>query len=301
MLDPLRIVILAAVTGGFGAVLIFSNVRWFRRVSMTERLLPFAGGTQSVDTSSRQSPINLALPAISRIAERIGRLFGVEDSLSNRLVRADWEMDSASFRLKQAGWAAAATGFVLIMLIAIRPPIIVTPLFILGAPLLAFLALEQQLMSAVEHRQKALFNELPVVSEQLAMLLSAGYSVGGAIMRLSERNTGVTGVDLRRVCERIRLGLSTSAALREWADQAAVPELHRLVAILTLSDETGDLGRLIADEAAGIRRESQRRLIETIEKRGQQVWVPVTVATLVPGVIFLIIPFLQALQLFSSN
>jgi tight adherence protein C len=293
---------LAAIAGGFGAVLLFSNIRWFRRVSLTERLLPFAGGSHAHDTqTSRQSAVALAMPAISRFAERIGRLFGVEDSLSIRLIRAGWNMDAAAFRLKQAGWAAAALGFVLIMLATIRPPLIVVPLFTLGAPLLAFLALEQQLLHAIQTRQQALFNELPVVSEQLAMLLSAGFSVGGALTRLSERNTGVSGNDLRHVCERVRLGLSTSSALREWADLAAVPELHRLVTILTLSDESGDLGRLIADEAAGIRREAQRRLVETIEKRGQQVWVPVTVATLVPGVIFLIIPFLQALQLFSTN
>ena len=302
MLDPLRIAVLAAIVGGLGAVLLFSNVRWFRRASLTDRLLPFAGGSHALDTqSSRQSPIALAIPAISQVAERIGKLFGVEDSLSTRLLRAGWYMDGAAFRLKQAGWAAAALGLSLVVLAAVRPPLMVVPLFVLGAPLLAFLALEQQLLSATQARQLALFNELPVVSEQLAMLLSAGYSVGGALMRLSERNTGVTGADLRNVCERVRHGLSTGSALREWADQAAVPELHRLVAILTLSDESGDLGRLIADEAASIRRESQRRLVETIEKRGQQVWIPVTVATLVPGVIFLIIPFLQALQLFSTN
>lgn len=301
MLDPLRIAVLAAVFGGVGGVLLFSNVRWFNRVSLTDRLLPFVGGAHPLDQRTRQSPVTLALPALSKLAERLSKLFGVEDPLATRLNRAGWTLDAAAFRLKQVGWSAAALSFALALLAAVQPPLFVTPLFLLGAPLLAFLALEQQLITATQERQQALFNELPVVSEQLAMLLSAGYSVGGALNRLAERNSGVTGNDLRVVCERVRLGLSTGSALNEWADQAAVPELHRLVAILTLSDESGDLGRLVADEAANIRRESQRRLVETIEKRGQQVWIPVTVATLVPGVIFLIIPFLQALQLFSAN
>jgi tight adherence protein C len=302
VLDSLRIVILAAIVGGVGAALLLTNIRWFRRISLTERLLPFAGNTAVTHKRPSQlSPITAAMPTISRVAERLAGLFGIEETLSIRLLRARWEIDAPTFRLKQASWAAAALGFALIMLAAVRPPFIVTPLFLLGAPLLAFLALEQQLSSAVQARQQALFNELPVVSEQLAMLLSAGYSVGGALMRLSERNSGVSGEDIQRVCERIRLGLSTSNALQEWSDHAAIAELHRLVEILTLSDESGDLGRLISDEAASIRREAQRRLIESIEKRGQQVWIPVTVATLVPGVIFLIIPFLQALQLFSTN
>ena len=48
-----------------------------------------------------------------------------------------------------------------------------------------------------------------------------------------------------------------------------------------------------------MRRESQRRLIERIERRNEQVWIPVTVATLVPGVVFLMIPFLDALGSFG--
>ena len=38
-----------------------------------------------------------------------------------------------------------------------------------------------------------------------------------------------------------------------------------------------------------------------MERRGQQVWVPVTVATLLPGVIFLAIPFIEALKAFSAS
>lgn len=302
MFDPLRLVILAALFGGVGATLVLSSISWFKRVSLIKRLLPFAGGPHVHDQHrTALSPITLALPTISRQAERFAHLLGIEDNLTTRLHRAGWQIDAAAFRLKQLGWTAAALGVALLALTALHPPVVVIPLFLLGAPLLAFLALEQQLIGAVQTRQRELFNELPVVSEQLAMLLTAGYSVGGALTRLAERNTGVTGDDLRQVCKRVRLGLSTSTALQEWADQAGVSELHRLVAILTLSDESGDLGRLVTDEAANIRRESQRQLVETIEKRGQQVWVPVTVATLVPGVIFLIIPFLQALSLFSAS
>jgi hypothetical protein len=44
-----------------------------------------------------------------------------------------------------------------------------------------------------------------------------------------------------------------------------------------------------------------RDLVEIIEKRGQQVWIPVTVATLVPGLLFLAVPFTEALRLFTST
>ena len=42
-------------------------------------------------------------------------------------------------------------------------------------------------------------------------------------------------------------------------------------------------------------------LVESIERRTQMVWIPVTVAALVPGVIFMAVPFVEALSLFSGS
>ena len=133
------------------------------------------------------------------------------------------------------------------------------------------------------------------------MLLGAGYSLGSALSRLAERGTGPCGRDLVRVTGRIRQGLTEVEALREWATLADVEALRRLVSVLSLNRQAGDLGRLIGDEARSIRRDVHRELVETIERRGQQVWIPVTVAALVPGVIFLAVPFVEALRLFSNT
>ena len=98
----------------------------------------------------------------------------------------------------------------------------------------------------------------------------------------------------------MRQGLTEVEALREWAEVAGVDALDHLVPLLALNSEAADLARLISEEARSIRREAQRQLVETIERRAQQVWIPVTVATLVPGVIFMAVPFVEALRLFSS-
>ena len=42
------------------------------------------------------------------------------------------------------------------------------------------------------------------------------------------------------------------------------------------------------------------QLIEAIERRTQQVWIPVTFAALVPGVLLMGVPFVDALSLFSG-
>ncbi len=70
--------------------------------------------------------------------------------------------------------------------------------------------------------------------------------------------------------------------------------------VLSLNRETSDLGRLIAEEARSIRRDAHRELIESIERRNQQVWIPVTVAALIPGVLLMGIPFIDALSLFAG-
>ena len=98
----------------------------------------------------------------------------------------------------------------------------------------------------------------------------------------------------------MRQGLTEVEALREWADLVDVEELHRLVGVLALHQETGDIGQLITDEARAMRKEAQRRMVEPIERRAQLVWIPVTVATLVPGVMLMAVPFIGAMQTWSA-
>lgn len=71
--------------------------------------------------------------------------------------------------------------------------------------------------------------------------------------------------------------------------------------ILALNRDTGDIGHLISDEARAMRREVQRQLAARIETRSQQVWIPVTVATLLPGTLFIAVPFLDAMSLFGAS
>ena len=151
-----------------------------------------------------------------------------------------------------------------------------------------------------ERRRTQVLHELPVVAEQLAMHLSAGYSLSASVARLGRRSSGACAEDLRVAARRIRGGASEVSALREWAELSKVEAVSRLVGVLALNQEAGDLGTLIGMEARSIRREVHRELMETIERREQMVWIPVTVATLVPGVVFLVVPFIHALSRFTG-
>ena len=287
-----------------GATLVLSELRWFARRPLVERLRPYSpGGMGRPDRAgvlSVESFTHAVGPTARMVGERLAQLAGVSEELSVRLARIHSPLDVTEVRVRQLG--ASVGGFALAALVVawLRPPLALALLLVFAGPTLAFLVQEQRIATASHRWQRSLFLELPVVAEQLALLLSAGYSLTSALNRLARRSSGVSGADLRRVCARLRQGLSETDALREWAVVAAVPALDRLVPVLALNRETSDLGRLVAEEARAVRRDVQRELIEAADRRSQQVWIPVTVATLVPGVIFMGIPFVEALRRFGG-
>ena len=299
-----RLLVVLGLAGWIGTTLLLAELRWFRRPSLTERLRPYSPG--GLRSTGRGGPLSITsfrdviAPLAQSVGDRIATVFGVSDELQTRLRRFHSPLTVAAFRTRQLGWVVAAFGVgSLIGLTAGLPPALAL-LVILGAPLLAFLVVEQQAIAASAAWQRRVFLELPVITEQLGMLLSAGYSLGAALNRLARRSHGACAEDLALVCGRIRQGLTEVAALREWSDLVQIDAVERLVGVLTLNSESGDLGALISEEARSIRGDAHRELLETIERRSQQVWIPVTVATLVPGVLFMAVPFVEAMRLFTD-
>jgi tight adherence protein C len=288
-----------------GASLLLSELRWFRRRTLVERVAPYVPGGRAAPRGSSwltaDSFRQVVGPLARSVGESVARAFGVTEALARRLERVHSPLDVTAFRVRQLGWAGVGLVAGVALAVALSMPGLVSLAFVAGAPLLAFLVVEQRLAAESDRWKRRIFLELPVVAEQLGMLLGAGYSLGSAVSRLADRGQGACGQDLRRVRGRARQGLGEVEALREWADVADVDALRRLVAVLAVNRQSGDLSRLIGEEARAMRRDVHRELVEAIERRAQQVWVPVTVATLVPGVIFLAVPFVEALRLFANS
>jgi tight adherence protein C len=300
----LRALAIAGLAAFAGWTLILAEVPWFRRRPLVQRIAPYlAGGVGQRRSAALRSATTwrqLVEPLARQAGGRIASAFGVVEPVARRLRRVHSPLDVTEFRMRQLGWTGAglAVGTILAVALGLAGPLSLA--FVVGGPLLGFLLVEQGLARESDRWKRRLGLELPVVAEQLGMLLGAGYSLSAALHRLAERGRGVCARDLSRVCARIEVGLEEGAALREWADVADVAAVHRLVSVLTLNSKAGDLGRLTSDEARAMRRELHRQMLATMDRRGQQVWIPVTVATLVPGVIFLAIPFVEALRLFSQ-
>ena len=198
-----RLVLLAAVALWIGAALLLSQVRWFARRPLVDRLRPYApGGDQGSARAgllSVESFRDVIAPLASEIGGRVASLFGVDEDLATRLERVHSPLDATDFRVRQLGVASAALAVGSLAALGLRMPPAFGLLCVFGLPLLAFLVIEQQLASESARWQSGIFLELPVVSEQLGMLLSAGYSLGAALNRLAVRGKGNCGRDLARV------------------------------------------------------------------------------------------------------
>jgi len=289
-------ILLFWVTAAWGAALLLSAAPWFRRTSLVARIGPYSKRRPAAPRPTTGATLRqLAVPILELWGARASRALGVTQDLAARLERAGRVVDPAAFRLRQATSGTVTLLLVGAAVLALRAPPVLSVVGLVGLPVLVMLLEERRLSAAIDEVRRQIRAELPVVAEQLGLLLSAGYSLPSAISRLAERSDGAVAADLRQVTRRVRQGMGTSDALGEWSLRANIDAVDRLVAVLRLHDDAGDLGALIAEEARSIRAAAHRDLVEVIERRSQLVWVPVTVATLVPGLIFLAVPFMSAM------
>jgi Flp pilus assembly protein TadB len=158
-------------------------------------------------------------------------------------------VDTAAFRVRQVTIGLLAFLVGAAATISLQPPAAIAILSILAAPALAMLVEEQRVSRAVDTRRARIRAELPVVAEQLGLLLSAGYSLPSAIGRLADRSDGAIAADLRQVTRRTRQGLSASDALSEWAGRAGVARSTGW-SPCSVCTTTPATSALIAEEAA---------------------------------------------------
>jgi tight adherence protein C len=295
-----RLAVFVGLCSWLGVTLVLSTSRRLSPPRLIDRLAPYHPRLER-ERPHRVSLADLLTPLAVTIGNRLSALFGVSEPLAIKLRRIHDDSDPARFRLRQFAAALGAMLVATAVAVAAGWPPLVSAGFIVTVTILVALIIEQRLVQRATTWQANELAELPVVAEQLAMLVSAGWSLTAAMARISERGNGCCAADLGRIGQRLRVGISEHEALDEWATVSGLDQVARLVSILTLHRQTTELGRLIADEARSIRNDGHRRLIELLDRRAQQVWIPVTVAALVPGTIVIAIPFFAVISQFSQT
>lgn len=280
-----------------GTALLLSGLPAFNRESLPVRIAPYL--PQLRPHTSRTEHGTALVAVLAPIAESLGnklsRLSGIRTDLRARLAAAGRAQSPSEFRLAQFSHALIAFGVASVAILALRPNAAFALMALVGTPILVALMEEQRLESAVEQRREQTEAELPVIAEQIAVLLASGMSLGATLDRIASRGSGVVASELGVVQRQVRHGSSETEALRSWAQRSRSEGVDRLVAVLAMHREAADLGGMLATESRSIRAAAHRRLVESIERRAQLVWVPVTVATLVPGLILIGVPFVSAM------
>ena len=219
-----------------GTTLVLSQLRWFSRPPLVDRLRPYSPGGHGRRRPPRRHPVGRVVPRRRRPAVpqrwasgwpgcsasarscgiRLERIHSTDDVTA--LPGPPGRVEPSPASARRRCWPSPC-----------GPPPPVALLFVLGGPLLGVPRARAAAGVGVRRLAAAALLELPVVAEQLAMLLSAGFSLGAALNRLAGRGGGNVARDLARVCGRIRQGLTEVEALREWAEVADVEALNRLV------------------------------------------------------------------------
>ncbi len=143
-----------------------------------------------------------------------------------------------------------------------------------------------------KHRTKALDISIIALFEQLHLKLANGNSLQSSIVRID----GITNRDVLSLQSLVRSGLDLESATSYWIDEFDTQSKRRAADLLLARTTTSETLALLAGLILQLRNEQRFALIADIERRNQLVWIPVTIAVLVPGMIFIAIPLEATLR-----
>lgn len=160
-----------------------------------------------------------------------------------------------------------------------------------------FVWMDVWLRSVRVRRQREIAKALPDFLDVLAVTVSAGLSLQGALDRVSAQDEGPLGQEVRRTLNDLQYGMSRRAALESLRERNPVPSLASFVTAMLQAEELGTpLAQALMEIAGEVRRETAQVARQQAAKAGPKVSLVVT-TTIVPGAMLLITAGLVLSQL----
>lgn len=293
-----------AAAGG-GLCLALDGVRWLRRTSISDRVLPYLRDLPQGPASRRlpgATPMALLQAGTAALGTRLDGILGGSASVERRLIRANLPLTVHDFRIQQAVWGIVGlllTAVPSAVLAARRPDRgIALMILCLTAFVLAVLLRENRLTAQVVRRERRVLEELPVLAELLALAVVAGESPTAALDRVVRRSRGEFAADLARVLAEVRTGTPLTQALDALATRTGLAPVSRFAEGMAIALERGTpLADLLHAQAADVREAGRRGLIESGARREVLMMVPVVFLVLPTVVVFAFWPGLVGLDL----
>lgn len=155
-----------------------------------------------------------------------------------------------------------------------------------------------RLSQAINRHEARVLAEFPTVAELLALSITAGEGIVEALERVCRTCSGDLIDELRTALAVTRTGTPLVEALDGMATRISIPEIVQFVDGLAVSMTRGTpLAEVLRSQAADVREQSRRRLLELSGKKEIGMLVPVVVFVLPVTVIFAVFPSLTVLDL----
>ncbi|MDN5551680.1 MAG: type II secretion system F family protein [Brevibacterium sp.] len=305
--DPLTILALGAFNG-FALCVFVLSLPPLRRPTLSSRIAPYLRDQESlVDIYAPPTPRTEGLLGLLKSAT-FGATMWVtsrittDATLNLRINRLGGGASLERFRINQilsilAGMIAA--GCVAGLLSAQRgfSPVVTIVLIISGG-IAGHIINDWRLSQAITRHESRVLAEFPTVAELLALSITAGEGIVEALERVCRTCSGDLIDELRTALATTRTGTPLVDALDSMATRIAIPEIVQFVDGLAVSMTRGTpLAEVLRAQAADVREQSRRRLLELSGKKEIGMLVPVVVFVLPVTVIFAVFPSLTVLDL----
>ena len=305
-----------AVSSGLvaGLVLAVLGAPRMRRPRLAARLDPYLRGLEPATTrllDGVEAPLT-PLPALERLlrpllqdgARLVERWLGGSAAVARRLREAGQPADVARFRAEQglAGFAAA-------VLVTLGLPALtgrsVSAMAVAGGAVLGVLGgvlgRDGWLGRQVTRRQGRILRELPALTDLLCLAVTAGEGPRAALERTVARSRGELSRELALVLADLRAGEPFTTAMEQLAVRVPIPAVARFVDGLVVATERGTpLGDVLRAQAADVREQHKRDLIEAGGRREVLMLVPVVFLELPVVILFALYPGLVSLSRIAS-
>jgi tight adherence protein C len=211
-------------------------------------------------------------------------------------------VDVARFRAEQVLWGLA--GFVVAMLATLGLPAMagrsVSAAAAVGGAVLGvlggMLGRDGWLSRQVARRQDRILRELPTLADLLCLAVTAGEGPRAALERTVQRSRGELSRELALVLADLRAGEPFTTAMERLRARVPVPAIARFVDGLIVATERGTpLGEVLRAQAADVREQHKRDLIEVGGRREVLMLVPVVFLELPVVILFALYPGLVSL------
>jgi tight adherence protein C len=282
-----------------------------RRPRLDDRLAPYlrdaARPSRLLDESRTVTPFatieRLLGPVVRDLAGWVDRTIGGTLSVRRRLDQAGRGMTVEQFRVEQVLWGAGglSAGLVVAISAAARGSRASPIGFLVIAAVLSVVGVlvrDRVLTGEVSRRETRMISEFPTIAELLALAVGAGEGPVAALERVTRLARGELSRELGRTLADARAGVSVVTALEVMAARTSLPALARFVDGMAIAVERGTpLAEVLRAQAADVREEGRRALLEAGGRKEIAMLVPVVFLVLPVTVVFALFPGFFSLRL----